>query len=186
MVAPSRQTYSKLPANGIHSVSAGACDENPRQGCSTHLYEEGVEAPGSPDASTTDGLRSCRAALKELGNTEKQEVGRWANNRSRTAPVVPTKGACDAQHQANEGATEVRLGARQHPQPLQPRTPPYRPPTQQETPLCRPGRVADPRQLSPCPQRSACIVQSAGRVRLAAPHAVMPAIGNVDAGPPRH
>ncbi|WP_370238435.1 DDE-type integrase/transposase/recombinase, partial [Brevundimonas sp.] len=30
---------------------------------------------------TTDGLRSCKAAMKELGNTEKQEIGRWANNR---------------------------------------------------------------------------------------------------------
>jgi putative transposase len=29
----------------------------------------------------TDGLRSCRAAMKYLGNSEKQEVGRWANNR---------------------------------------------------------------------------------------------------------
>ena len=29
---------------------------------------------------TTDGLRSCNAAMKELGNTQKQEVGRWANN----------------------------------------------------------------------------------------------------------
>ncbi|WP_370238690.1 DDE-type integrase/transposase/recombinase, partial [Brevundimonas sp.] len=30
---------------------------------------------------TTDGLRSCKAAMKELGNTEKQEIGCWANNR---------------------------------------------------------------------------------------------------------
>ena len=36
---------------------------------------------GSPEAITTDGLRSYSAAMTELGNTEKQEVGRWANNR---------------------------------------------------------------------------------------------------------
>ncbi len=36
---------------------------------------------GSPDTITTDGLRSYRAALSELGNADKQEVGRWANNR---------------------------------------------------------------------------------------------------------
>ena len=30
---------------------------------------------------TTDGLRSCGAAMRELGNSEKREVGRWANNR---------------------------------------------------------------------------------------------------------
>ena len=34
----------------------------------------------SPEAITTDGLRSYRAAMKELG-ADKQEVGRWANNR---------------------------------------------------------------------------------------------------------
>jgi putative transposase len=36
---------------------------------------------GSPDAITTDGLRSYRPAMKDLGNEEKQEVSRWANNR---------------------------------------------------------------------------------------------------------
>ena len=30
---------------------------------------------------TTDGLRSYKAAMKQLGNAGKQEVGRWANNR---------------------------------------------------------------------------------------------------------
>ncbi|USU07869.1 DDE-type integrase/transposase/recombinase [Sphingomonadaceae bacterium OTU29MARTA1] len=28
----------------------------------------------------TDGLRSCCAAMKDLGNADKHEVGRWANN----------------------------------------------------------------------------------------------------------
>lgn len=36
---------------------------------------------GSPETITTDGLRSYRAAITMLGNTEKHEVGRWANNR---------------------------------------------------------------------------------------------------------
>ena len=36
---------------------------------------------GSPEAITTDGLRSYGAAMTELGNTGKREVGRWANNR---------------------------------------------------------------------------------------------------------
>jgi putative transposase len=29
---------------------------------------------------TTDGLRSYKAAMTELGDTQKQEVGRWAND----------------------------------------------------------------------------------------------------------
>src|SRR6201996_2779206 len=36
---------------------------------------------GSAKVITTDGLRSYRAAMTELGNAEKQEVGQWANNR---------------------------------------------------------------------------------------------------------
>ena len=36
---------------------------------------------GSAKVITTDGLRSYKAAMKELGNASKQEVGRWANNR---------------------------------------------------------------------------------------------------------
>ena len=30
---------------------------------------------------TTDGLRSYKAAMKVIGNSDKQEIGRWANNR---------------------------------------------------------------------------------------------------------
>ncbi len=36
---------------------------------------------GSPDAITTDGLRSYGAAMDQLGCRDRQEVGRWANNR---------------------------------------------------------------------------------------------------------
>jgi putative transposase len=36
---------------------------------------------GPPEAVTTDGLRSYKAAMDQLGNAEKQEIGRWANNR---------------------------------------------------------------------------------------------------------
>ena len=36
---------------------------------------------GSPQAITADGLKSYRAAMKELGNTDKQTIGRRVNNR---------------------------------------------------------------------------------------------------------
>ncbi|WP_140419530.1 DDE-type integrase/transposase/recombinase, partial [Sphingobium sp. Z007] len=39
-----------------------------------------VCTPIDTQAITTDGLRSYGAAMNELGNREKQEVGRWANN----------------------------------------------------------------------------------------------------------
>jgi putative transposase len=40
---------------------------------------------GRATAVTTDGLRSYKAAMKEIGNTDKQEVGRWANNRAENS-----------------------------------------------------------------------------------------------------
>jgi len=35
----------------------------------------------SPDAITTNGLRSYGAGMKDLGNAKMQEVGHWGNNR---------------------------------------------------------------------------------------------------------
>ena len=43
--------------------------------------KKALKRHGSPEAITTDGLRSYKAAMTELGNAAKQEVGRWANNR---------------------------------------------------------------------------------------------------------
>ena len=45
------------------------------------FMKKALRRHGSPDTITTDGLRSYRAAMTELGNADKQEVGRWANNR---------------------------------------------------------------------------------------------------------
>jgi putative transposase len=45
------------------------------------FMKKALKRHGSPEAITTDGLRSYRAAMNELGNAQKQEVGRWANNR---------------------------------------------------------------------------------------------------------
>lgn len=45
------------------------------------FLKKALKRHGSPETITTDGLRSYKAAMNELGNTQKQEVGRWANNR---------------------------------------------------------------------------------------------------------
>jgi putative transposase len=49
------------------------------------FMKKALKRHGSPEAITTNGLASYKAAMKELGNTEKQEVGRWANNRAENA-----------------------------------------------------------------------------------------------------
>ena len=49
------------------------------------FMKKALRRHGSPEAITTDGLRSYRAAMTDLGNADKQEVGRWANNRVETS-----------------------------------------------------------------------------------------------------
>jgi len=45
------------------------------------FMRKALKRHGSPQTITTDGLRSYGAAMGELGNREKREVGRYANNR---------------------------------------------------------------------------------------------------------
>lgn len=45
------------------------------------FMKKALKRHGSPEAITTNGLRSYKAAMVELGCEEKQEVGLWANNR---------------------------------------------------------------------------------------------------------
>jgi putative transposase len=45
------------------------------------FMKKAMKRHGKPEVVVTDGLRSYAAAMTELGNAEKQEVGRWANNR---------------------------------------------------------------------------------------------------------
>ena len=51
------------------------------KGAALTFMKKALKRHGSPEKITTDGLRSYRAAMNELGNAEKQEIGRWANNR---------------------------------------------------------------------------------------------------------
>ena len=46
------------------------------------FMKKALKRHGSPEAITTDSLGSYRAAMKVLDNADKQEVGRWANNRA--------------------------------------------------------------------------------------------------------
>jgi putative transposase len=45
------------------------------------FMKKAMKRHGPVDTITTDGLRSYKAAMKDLGCAQKQEVGRWANNR---------------------------------------------------------------------------------------------------------
>lgn len=45
------------------------------------FIKKALKRHGSPETIVTDGLKSYRAAMKVIGNTGKQEVGRHINNR---------------------------------------------------------------------------------------------------------
>lgn len=45
------------------------------------FMKKAMKRYGKPEVVVTDGLRSYGAAMTALGNDEKQEIGRWANNR---------------------------------------------------------------------------------------------------------
>jgi len=49
------------------------------------FMKKALKRHGSPAAVVTDGLKSYPAAMRELGNGEKQEVGRHANNRAENS-----------------------------------------------------------------------------------------------------
>ena len=49
------------------------------------FIKRAMKRHGRPQAVVTDGLRSYRAAMKEIGVADRQEVGRWRNNRAENS-----------------------------------------------------------------------------------------------------
>ena len=49
------------------------------------FMKKALKRHGPAEIITTDGLRSYRAAMVELGCEQKQEMGRWANNRAENS-----------------------------------------------------------------------------------------------------
>jgi len=45
------------------------------------FMKKALKRHGRPEEIVTDGLRSYPAAMRELGNVDRREVGRWKNNR---------------------------------------------------------------------------------------------------------
>lgn len=49
------------------------------------FMKKALKRHGKAEVIVTDGLRSYHAAMRELGNEERREVGRWANNRAENS-----------------------------------------------------------------------------------------------------
>ena len=82
------QRRDALPLAGRRSRRRGPgilCHRTRDKVAALKFIKKAMKRHSRAKAIVTDGLRSYRAALKELGNTEKQEVGRWANNRAENS-----------------------------------------------------------------------------------------------------
>jgi putative transposase len=49
------------------------------------LLKKALKRHGRVEAIVTDGLRSYPAAMRELGNLDREEIGRWKNNRAENS-----------------------------------------------------------------------------------------------------
>jgi len=49
------------------------------------FIKRAMKRHGRPETVVTDGLRSYGAAMKGIGSTDRQEVGRWLNNRAENS-----------------------------------------------------------------------------------------------------
>jgi len=48
------------------------------------VLRKSMKRYGNPEVIVTDQLRSYGAALKVIGNSDRQEIGRWLNNRAES------------------------------------------------------------------------------------------------------
>lgn len=49
------------------------------------FLKKALKRHGSAEAIVTDGLRSYPAAVRDLGNLDRREIGRWLNNRAENS-----------------------------------------------------------------------------------------------------
>tara|TARA_R110000772_G_scaffold103248_1_gene204171 strand:+ start:358 stop:804 length:447 start_codon:yes stop_codon:yes gene_type:complete len=49
------------------------------------FLKKAMKRHGVPKVIVTDRLRSCRAAMNQLGNINRHETGRWLNNRAENS-----------------------------------------------------------------------------------------------------
>ncbi len=69
---------------------------NRDQGAALVFMRKALKRHSSPAAIVTDGLKSSRETMTDLGNVQKQEVGRHANNgwKTRTCRSDDESGGC--------------------------------------------------------------------------------------------
>jgi len=49
------------------------------------FLKKALKRHGRAEKIVTDGMRSCQAAMRALGNVNRREMGRWINNRAENS-----------------------------------------------------------------------------------------------------
>ena len=52
------------------------------------FMKKALKRQGRAETIVTDGLKSSPAAMCELGNLDRREMGRWANNRDKNGHLA--------------------------------------------------------------------------------------------------
>jgi DDE domain len=136
------------------------------------FMKKALKRNGQPHMIVTDGLRSYPAAMRDLGNLHRREMGRWFNNRAenshlpfrrRERAMLRFRAMKSLQRFASVHANvHNHFNLERH---LVDR------PDLQTTPLGRLGRVTIPRWLGSRPARDSPVHQRPVRIRLTAPRA---------------
>ena len=58
---------------------------SPKRIAALKFLRKAMKRYGGPEVVVTDKLRSYGAAMKVVGNADRQEVGRWVNNRAENS-----------------------------------------------------------------------------------------------------
>ena len=119
----------------LESYATKTCDK----AAALTFLKKMMKRHGRPKVIVTDRLLSYGAAMKQIGNANAQETGRWLNNRVENSHQPFRRRAGDVEVSANAHAAKIQRGPRLGPQPLQPGTSPH-----------QPARLQDPTLRSPC------------------------------------
>ena len=88
------------------------------------FIRKSMKRNGQPRIIVTDKLRSYRAAMMIIGNADRQETGRWVNNRAENSHLpFRRRERAMLRFRPSENLAEIRLNPRFNPEPFQPGTP---------------------------------------------------------------
>src|SRR5271167_809972 len=104
---------------------------------------------GRPRTIVTDGLRAYSAAMREVGNADRQEVGGRLNNRAENSHQPFRRRESHATVSKHEDVAEVQLSSRPGPQLFQSGAPSRHEASLQTETLRRVGGVGRPRGVDP-------------------------------------